>query len=100
MCFCTGAAAHELRTAVAEMFRGPPSFGVAYPMHDTHLLLRMSATPALDMGAHSSGGSYFVCDRGEDRSAKRYNFGCNLLLGGETQITPETVPFSDKNLAS
>ena len=29
------------------------------------------------------GGFYFVCDHGRRRNAKRYNFGCSFLLGGE-----------------
>ena len=40
------------------------------------------------------GGLYFVCDNGKHRNAKRYNFGCNFLLGGETKVTPNTISFS------
>ena len=31
---------------------------------------------------HIDGGFYFVCDHEKHRNAKRYNYGCNLLLGG------------------
>ena len=40
---------------------------------------------------------YFACDHGKHRNAKRYVFVvCNLLLGGETKVTPKTVPFRRK----
>ena len=41
---------------------------------------------------------YFVCDHGKHRNAKRYKFGCNLILGGERKVTPKTVSFSQKRL--
>ena len=37
---------------------------------------------------HTYGGFYFVCDHGKHRNAKRYNFGCNLLLGAKKSYTP------------
>ena len=46
------------------------------------------------------GGFYFVCDHGKHRNAKLYNFWCNLLLGGETKVTPKIVLFSKKHLAT
>ena len=44
------------------------------------------------------GGFYFVCDHGKHRTAKRYKFGCNLLSGGETQVTSRIAPFSKNKL--
>ena len=46
------------------------------------------------------GGLYFVCDHGKHRNAKRYNIVCNFVQGGETRVTPKTVPFSKTNLTN
>ena len=42
------------------------------------------------------GISTFCCDCGKHRNDRRYNLGRNLLLGGETHVTPSIVPFSNK----
>ena len=105
LCLCVAEIRNaKMRTAASpggnsrlERFGGflPLSAGISPPTNKKRL---GSRTPGELGEARVHRGFYFVCDHGKYRSSKRYHVGCNMLLGGEMQVTPSIVPLRKHNL--